>query len=142
MGVAQSRHQCLSRRHDDGAHLADARLFDFAGLGSRTGGPTPTWLPGGSDEAEEADEEDARVPVAAAPVAEMRRQVRIRALALVAGIEYEKRIHLFFMMNKIMLHMFHCQVVKKVLLFSDCKIGGCNGPDSLVPTTRNRERRR
>ena len=54
------------------SHLVDARLFDFAGLGSRTGGPTPTWLPGGSDEAEEADEEDARVPVAAAPVAEIR----------------------------------------------------------------------
>ena len=48
-------------------------------------------------------------------MAEMRRQMRIRALALVAGSEEEKRIHLFFMMNKIMLHLFHCQAEKERL---------------------------
>ena len=35
------------------SHLADAGLFDFAGLGSRTGGRAPDWLPGGCEEAEE-----------------------------------------------------------------------------------------
>ena len=34
-----------------------------------------------------------------APVAEIRRQIRIRALALDEGTEYEKRIHLFFIVN-------------------------------------------
>jgi hypothetical protein len=48
-------------------------------------------------------------------MAEMRRQMRIRALALVAGSEEEKRIHLFFIMNKIMLHLFHCQAEKERL---------------------------
>ena len=46
-------------------------------------------------------------------MAEMRRQMRIRALASVAGSEEEKRIHLFFIMNKIMLHLFHCQAEKR-----------------------------
>ena len=40
------------------------------------------------------------VVASAAPVAEIRRQVRIRPLALAAVIEYEKRIHLFFIVNR------------------------------------------
>ena len=32
----------------------------------------PAWLPGGGDEAEEADEEDASAPIVAAPVVEVR----------------------------------------------------------------------
>ncbi|MDG4594929.1 MAG: tRNA 2-thiocytidine(32) synthetase TtcA [Candidatus Contendobacter sp.] len=57
------------------SHLADARLFDFAGLGSRTGGRTSAWLPGGGDEAEDAgmdDEDEARAPMAAASLTEIR----------------------------------------------------------------------
>lgn len=46
------------------SHLADSRLFDFAGLGSRTGGQVPAWLPGGCGEAEEEE--------FIAPVAEIR----------------------------------------------------------------------
>ncbi|MFZ1641899.1 MAG: tRNA 2-thiocytidine(32) synthetase TtcA [Candidatus Contendobacter sp.] len=54
------------------SHLADSRLFDFAGLGSHTGGQAPDWLPGGSNEAEDADEDEAVELVAAAPLAEIR----------------------------------------------------------------------
>ncbi|KAB2936287.1 MAG: tRNA 2-thiocytidine(32) synthetase TtcA [Candidatus Contendobacter sp.] len=57
------------------SHLADGRLFDFASLGSHTGGQAPAWLPGGDEGAEEADEDDeneASAPVAAAPLAEIR----------------------------------------------------------------------
>ena len=54
------------------SHLADARLFDFASLGSRTGGQTPAWLPGGCEEAEDADEDEVIEPVIAAPLAEIR----------------------------------------------------------------------
>lgn len=55
------------------SHLADARLFDFTGLGSRTGGPTPAWLPGGGEESEDdADEERISELLAVAPLAEIR----------------------------------------------------------------------
>ncbi|MDS4031319.1 MAG: tRNA 2-thiocytidine(32) synthetase TtcA [Candidatus Contendobacter sp.] len=54
------------------SHLADARLFDFAGLGSHTGGQAPAWLPGGGDEAEDADAEEVIEPVFAVPLAEIR----------------------------------------------------------------------
>lgn len=35
------------------SHLADTRLFDFAGLGARNGGRAPDWLTGGRDEVDE-----------------------------------------------------------------------------------------
>ena len=35
------------------SHLADPRLFDFAGLGARNSGQVPDWLPGGREEVEE-----------------------------------------------------------------------------------------
>ena len=54
------------------SHLADVRLFDFAGLGSRTGGPAPAWLPGGGEDDEDSDEEEASAPMVAAPPAEIR----------------------------------------------------------------------
>ncbi|MBS1224686.1 MAG: tRNA thiolase [Proteobacteria bacterium] len=55
------------------SHLADARLFDFAGLGSRTGGPAPAWLPGGGEDAEnDADEDEISEPVEVVPPAEIR----------------------------------------------------------------------
>ncbi|MDG4551216.1 MAG: tRNA 2-thiocytidine(32) synthetase TtcA [Candidatus Contendobacter sp.] len=53
------------------SHLADARLFDFTGLGSRTGGGAPAWLPSGGDAMEDADEEVIE-PVIAAPPTEIR----------------------------------------------------------------------
>jgi tRNA 2-thiocytidine biosynthesis protein TtcA len=55
------------------SHLADARLFDFAGLGSRTGSPAPAWLPGGGEDAEnDADEDEISEPVEVVPPAEIR----------------------------------------------------------------------
>ena len=54
------------------SHLADTRLFDFARLGSCTGGQAPAWLPGGGEEAEDADEEEVIEPVIAASLAEIR----------------------------------------------------------------------
>ena len=55
------------------SHLADARLFDFAGLGSRTGGQALAWLPGGCEDAEnDADEDEISKPVAAAAPAGIR----------------------------------------------------------------------
>jgi tRNA 2-thiocytidine biosynthesis protein TtcA len=54
------------------SHLADARLFDFAGLGSRNSGQAPDWLPGGHDEAEEEIEDEASGPATAAPLVEIR----------------------------------------------------------------------
>ncbi len=40
------------------SHLADAGLFDFAGLGSRNGGPTPNWLARWAEEIEQDEEEE------------------------------------------------------------------------------------
>ncbi|HOW75707.1 MAG TPA: tRNA 2-thiocytidine(32) synthetase TtcA [Candidatus Competibacteraceae bacterium] len=40
------------------SHLADAGLFNFTGLGTRNGGPTPSWLPGGHEEIEQDEEEE------------------------------------------------------------------------------------
>jgi tRNA 2-thiocytidine biosynthesis protein TtcA len=39
------------------SHLADPALFNFAGLGARTGGLAPDWLLGGREDAEDLDEE-------------------------------------------------------------------------------------
>jgi len=39
------------------SHLADAALFDFAGLGAHNGGHAPDWLIGGRDEAPDPSED-------------------------------------------------------------------------------------
>ncbi len=51
------------------SHLADAGLFNFAGLGARHGGPAPHWLPGGWEEIDEDEEEKPAVLANARPVA-------------------------------------------------------------------------
>jgi len=55
------------------SHLADAGLFDFAGLGSGAGGRALNWLPGGCGEAEEGQEDEEVIgSVTAVSLAEIR----------------------------------------------------------------------
>jgi tRNA 2-thiocytidine biosynthesis protein TtcA len=54
------------------SHLADAGLFDFAGLGARNGGRVPDWLPGGREEAEESDGDEVLAAAASKLPAEVR----------------------------------------------------------------------
>ena len=55
------------------SHLADAGLFDFAGLGSGAGGRALNWLPGGCGEAEEEQEDEEVIgSVTAVSLAEIR----------------------------------------------------------------------
>ncbi len=55
------------------SHLADAGLFDFAGLGSGAGGRALNWLPGGCGEAEEEQEDEEIIgSVTAVSLAEIR----------------------------------------------------------------------
>jgi hypothetical protein len=68
----------------------------------------------------------------------MRRQVRIRALALAAGIEYEKRIHLFFIVNKITLHLFHYQAKKEACCSVTAKLAATTVRGMLIIRLRHR----